>query len=63
MSKGMKLAQCDRCKKVFVVSPAFETFSVNHRLHHGVITEQAVYEFCDECQAQLKEWLKYEKEK
>lgn len=63
MSKGVKLAQCDRCKKVFVVNQMFETFSVNHRLHHGVITEQAVYEFCDECQAQLKEWLKYEKEK
>ena len=30
---------------------------------YTLITEQAVYEFCDECQAQLKEWLKNEKEK
>ena len=48
MSKGLKLAQCDRCKKVFVVSPAFETFAVQHRLSHGVMTEQAVYDFCDD---------------
>lgn len=64
MSKsGLKLAQCDRCKKVFVVAPAFETFSINHRLSHGVVTEQAVYDFCPECQASLKAWLKNEQEK
>ena len=58
-----KYLRCDRCKKIFQDETSDESFSINHRLKQGYTTEYAVYDFCPECQASLKTWMKNEQEK
>ena len=61
---NLKLAQCDRCKKVFIVTPMYEEFFVCHDQNHGQTVERAQYHYCEECRMKLKAFhYMYEQEK
>ena len=64
MPNGLKLAMCDRCKKVYVVNPMYEEFFVCHEQNHGQTVERVQYHYCEPCRMALKAWhYSYEQEK